>query len=87
MPTIIPIRDLRNTSAISDLAHQNQEPIFVTKNGYGKLVIMDIEYFNRVFGDLYIASALQEGLDAYKRGEYINGEDAFKILKEKYKLK
>ena len=55
--------------------------------GYGKLVIMDIEYFNRVFGDLYIASALQEGLDACKRCEYINGEEAFKILKEKYKLK
>ena len=81
------MRDLKDTTKIEKLCVEEQEPIFVTKNGYGKLVIMDIEYFNRVFGDLYIASALQEGLDAYKRGEYINGEDAFKILKEKYKLK
>ena len=84
---IVPMRDLKDTTKIEKLCVEEQEPIFVTKNGYGKLVIMDIEYFNRVFGDIYIASALQEGLDAYKRGEYINGEDAFKILKEKYKLK
>ena len=37
MPTIIPIRDLRNTSEISDLAHRIQEPIFITKNGYSYL--------------------------------------------------
>ena len=37
MPTIIPIRDLRNTSEISDLAHRIQEPIFITKNGYSDL--------------------------------------------------
>ena len=84
---IVPMRDLKDTTKIEKLCVEEQEPIFVTKNGYGKLVIMDIEYFNRVFGDLYIASALQEGLDACKRGEYINGEEAFKILKEKYKLK
>ena len=34
MPTIMPIRDLRKTSEISELAHKKQEPIFITKNGY-----------------------------------------------------
>lgn len=47
MPTIIPIRDLRNTTAISDLAHEKQEPIFVTKNGYSDLVIMSSEMFDK----------------------------------------
>ncbi len=37
MPTIMPIRDLRNTSEISELAHRKQEPIFITKNGYSEL--------------------------------------------------
>ena len=32
------IRDLRNTSEISELAHRKQEPIFITKNGYSDLV-------------------------------------------------
>ena len=40
MPTIMPIRDLRNTSEISELAHRKQEPIFITKNGYSDLVVM-----------------------------------------------
>ena len=31
MPTIKPIRDLRNTTEISELAHKMQEPIFITK--------------------------------------------------------
>ena len=40
MPTIIPIRDMRDTSKISEMCHATDEPIFVTKNGYGDMVIM-----------------------------------------------
>ena len=39
MPEIIPIRDLKNTNAISQRCHETQEPIFVTKSGYGDMVI------------------------------------------------
>ena len=42
MPEIIPIRDLKNTNAISQHCHETQEPIFVTKSGYGDMVIMSI---------------------------------------------
>ena len=42
MPEIIPIRDLKNTNAISQRCHETQEPIFVTKSGYGDMVIMSI---------------------------------------------
>ena len=47
MPTIIPIRDLRNTREISDIAHKKQEPIFITKNGYSDLVVMSSELYER----------------------------------------
>ena len=47
MPMILPIRDLRNTSEISDLAHKKQEPIYITKNGYSDLVVMSAELFER----------------------------------------
>lgn len=47
MPTIIPIRDLKNTSAISKLAHEIQEPIFVTKNGYSDIVVMSAELYEK----------------------------------------
>ena len=40
MPKIIPITDLRNTNEISKVCHSENEPVFVTKNGYNDLVIM-----------------------------------------------
>ena len=48
MPTIKPIRDLRNTSEISEMAHKMQEPIFITKNGYSDLVVMSAELYDRI---------------------------------------
>ena len=45
MPLIIPITDLRNTNEISEMCHKSQEPIFITKNGYGHLVIMSVETY------------------------------------------
>ena len=47
MPKIMPIRDLRNTSEISEMAHKMQEPIFITKNGYSDLVVMSSELYER----------------------------------------
>ena len=45
MPQIRPITDLRNTTEISDICHAKREPIFITKNGYGDLVVMSIEAY------------------------------------------
>ncbi len=45
MPQIRPITDLRNTNEISALCHKKQEPIFITKNGYGDLVLMSMETY------------------------------------------
>ena len=45
---IKPSTALRNDySAISDLAHTEDAPIYITKNGEGDLVVMDIEAFSR----------------------------------------
>ena len=48
MPKIIPIRDLKNTSEISQLCHETGEPIYVTRNGYGDMVIMSIETYEQL---------------------------------------
>ena len=47
---IIPMRDLRDTNALSEKAHAKLEPIFVTKNGYGDLVVMSIETYEHITG-------------------------------------
>ena len=48
MPQIRPITDLRNTTEISELCHANREPLFITKNGYGDLVVMSIEMYEEM---------------------------------------
>lgn len=45
MPQIRPITDLRNTTEISEICHAKNEPVFITKNGYGDLVIMSMETY------------------------------------------
>ena len=62
MPEIIPIRDLKNTNAISKRCHETAEPIFVTKNGYGDMVIMSMETYEEMAGRIELYSKLQEGL-------------------------
>ena len=57
MPEIIPIRDLKNTNAFSQRCHETQEPIFVTKSGYGDMVIMSIKAPRMLSGEfLFISS-------------------------------
>ena len=45
MPRIIPIKELKNTSEISDMCHGMKEPVYITKNGYGDMVIMSMENY------------------------------------------
>lgn len=47
MPLIMPIKDLRNTTEISNIAHKEQKPIFITKNGYSDLVAMSSELYDK----------------------------------------
>ena len=49
MPIIKPISDLRNKSnEISELAHDSNEPIFITRNGEGDLVVMSMAYYSKL---------------------------------------
>ena len=70
MPQIIPIKDLKNTSEISEMCHKTDEPIYVTKNGYGDMVIMSMEIYEvnhetdcyvQRYRDLRKASRSREG--------------------------
>ena len=45
MPKIIPVRDLKNTTEVLKLCEEVHEPVFVTKNGYGAMVIMTMNTF------------------------------------------
>ena len=49
MPQIRPVSDLRNNfTEISRVIHETSEPIFLTKNGYGDMVVMSIEAYEKL---------------------------------------
>lgn len=85
MPTIMPIRDLRNTSEISELAHKKQEPIFITKNGYSDLVVMSAELYERFAQINKIDQAIYEAEKEVEEGaETISMNSAMERLNQKY---
>ena len=67
MPQIRPITDLRNTTEISDICHAKREPIFITKNGYGDLVVMSIEAYEELIETASIDAAIGKAESEYMR--------------------
>ena len=85
MPQIRPITDLRNTSEISDACHARREPVFITKNGYGDLVVMSIETYEEMLDciatDKAIADAEQE---IAAGGQLLDAQEALGARRRKY---
>ncbi len=73
---IIPMRDLKNTVELERICAEENGPVFVTKNGYGRLVVMDIDYFNRVFGKYYEAELAFMGLKDEKAERFADLQTA-----------
>ena len=46
------LKILKNTSEISDMCHRAEEPIYITKNGYGDMVIMSMEIYESAMKQL-----------------------------------
>lgn len=85
MPVIMPIKDLRNTSEISELAHKIQEPIFITKNGYSDLVVMSSELYDKFAKINRIDQAIYESEREMEQGGVsIDLDEAFEKLNKKY---
>ena len=75
---IIPMRDLKNTVAVEAYCQEEQGPVFVTKNGYGRLVVMDIEYYEKTLRQMEEAKFLFQGLE--------DGESLIADMRERYDL-
>jgi len=86
MPKIIPIKDLKNTSEISEMCHVAEEPIYITKNGYGDMVIMSIEMYESTMKRLNMYRDLElseKQIDAEKTKD---ARESLGKLREKYAL-
>ncbi|MEI7898757.1 MAG: type II toxin-antitoxin system Phd/YefM family antitoxin [bacterium] len=84
MPHIIPIRDLKNTAEISEKCRLADAPIFVTKNGYGDMVIMSMKRYEESLAKLDIYAKLDEAEHLITQGKTVTAETSMKSLRAKH---
>ena len=85
MPVIKPISDLRNKSnEISEIAHHSDEPIFITKNGEGDLVVMSMAYYSKLQLKLDLFSKLAVAQSQKAAGD--RGRTLSSVMKDLRKL-
>lgn len=85
MPQIRPITDLRNTAKISELCHARREPLFITKNGYGDLVVMSIETYEEMMETAKTDAAISEAEQEYAAGGVLlNAREVLSSLRRKH---
>ncbi|MDD3173775.1 MAG: type II toxin-antitoxin system Phd/YefM family antitoxin [Herbinix sp.] len=85
MPQIRPITDLRNTNEISDICHAKKEPVFITKNGYGDLVIMSIETYEQLTELSAIDVAISEAEEEVEKGaELLDAKETLASLRRRH---
>ena len=81
---IVPMRDLKNTVEIEKQCVAENGPVYVTKNGYGRLVVMDMEYYEKMMRDMQEAKDVMAGLADLKMGKVEDGEAVMAELRSKY---
>ena len=87
MPQIRPITDLRNTNEISELCHAKNEPVFITKNGYGDLVVLSIEAYEELIDALHTDAVIREAeQELAEGGKLTDAREALSALRKKYIL-
>jgi PHD/YefM family antitoxin component YafN of YafNO toxin-antitoxin module len=86
MPTIVPIKELKDTAKISKLVQESSEPVFVTKNGYGDMVMMNMRVYEQamMFNSLY--ARLVEAEDDFADGKTVDAFESLDSIHAKYGL-
>lgn len=80
MPNILPLSDLRNYNEVLKNCHKG-EPIYLTKNGRGRFVVMDIEDYERECAEKKLLIKIKEAEDAVKDGQGWSDLDELKAIR------
>lgn len=86
MPQIIPIKELKNTSEISELCRKSQEPIYVTKNGYGDMVIMSMEIYESTMRQINMYREIEISEKQIVIGQTKDARSSLAKMRDKYGL-
>lgn len=84
---IRPVSDLRNNFAdISKTVHETSEPVFLTKNGYGDMVVMSMEAYENLHFQSEVYFKLQEAeREAELSDKRYSSKDVLQAVKEAIK--
>lgn len=86
MPRIIPIKELKNTSEISDMCHKAEEPIYITKNGYGDMVIMSMEIYESTMKRIAMYHDIEISEQQIKKEQVKDARNSLRETRAKYGL-
>lgn len=75
---------LKNTAEISDLCHKSTELIYITKNGYGDMVIMSMELYEKTTKQTNMYQELEISEQQIKEGKIKDARESLNSLREKY---
>ncbi|MUV37111.1 hypothetical protein JNUCC1_00917 [Lentibacillus sp. JNUCC-1] len=81
---IIPMCGLKNTTEVKRRCVGENGSVFVTKNGYSHLVVMDIEHYERSMQKICEAKVVMGGLEDVKAGRTVDGDTAMGNLRDRY---
>jgi len=85
MATIRPSSDLRNNyNEISEFCRRYNEPVFLTKNGTGDLVVISNAEYERLCGKNELHRLLEEGLVSMKKGGGRPADEIFAELEKEF---
>jgi prevent-host-death family protein len=87
MPNIRPVSDLRNNFAeISKVVHESSEPVFLTKNGYGDMVVLSMEAWEeKQFESEIYDKLLEAETEARLSDKRLSHEEVFSGLRRRIK--
>ena len=87
MPQIRPVSDLRNSFAeISRVVHQSEEPVILTKNGYGDMVIMSMEIYESTMRQIAMYRDIEISEKQVEAGKVKDARIALSETRLKYGL-
>ena len=75
---------MKDTASISRMCQESNDPVYITKNGYGDMVIMSMKAYEEKMLMLDVFTKLAQAEDDIQTGQVKDARAALKALREKY---
>lgn len=86
MQSTIPIKQLQDTSVVSNMCNESNEPIYITNDGVKDMVIMSVQTYEEkvIMSEIFTNLALSE--NDIRNGNVSDARDSLKKLRGKFNV-